>query len=92
MACHRIGQFRQIIDLVERNHNLRCDFLIELYILLKLRDRRPSKCFGFIAFRTLFMNVFNLGLEMAVNVVKSRDTRTTYAFHQNLHGTIGKLQ
>ena len=49
MRGHRIRELARILDLVDRDQDLGRDFLVELHVLLELRDHRAAESLEFAA-------------------------------------------
>ena len=89
---NRIGELARVLDLVERHQDLGRNFLVELDVLLELAHHRARERFGFARLDDALVHRFRGGLEIVFVVGETGDAGALNAFHQHLHGAIGKLQ
>ncbi len=92
MLCNGIGQSGGFFDLIDRNHHLCRNLLVQLDILFKLTNHGAAQGlqvrFGFFG----IINHFRLNLEEIIRGGELCDPGTLHAFDQHLYGAIGQFQ
>ena len=92
MRSDRIRQFSRIFNLTKRNKDFRRYLLVQLDVLLELRDDRTAKCLEVLA---VFDDVFDklgFGLKEFFLVRIPDNLRALASLNQNFNGPVGKLQ
>ncbi len=92
MAGNGVSQLRRLLDLVQRNQDLRRDLLVQLDVLLELRDDRPAERFQFLGVGTLVGHRLGERFEVGVGLLEAGDLRTPATLDQHLHGAVRQLQ
>ena len=88
----RVGELGRLLDLVDRDDDLGRHLLVQLHVVLELRDhgargRLQLGCVG----RRLF-HVDGVGFEELALAGVAHDLHAPAAFDQHLHGVVGQLQ
>ena len=88
-----VGELRRVLDLVDRDQHLGRDLLVELDVLLELRDHRARQRLDLARPRPCARRPARRrpGRSRAFSA-KPRDARALAALDQHLHGAVGQLQ
>ncbi len=92
MGGDRVGELARVLDLVERNQNLRRNLLVQFDVLLELADHRTRQRLEFLGRADLFVENFGIGLEELFVLGELLDPRAAAAFDEDLHGAVGQLE
>ena len=92
MRGNGIRQLRGILDLVDRNQHLGRNLLVELDVLLELRDHRAGQRLDFLAVLVALAHLAGAGDEERIDLGEFLDLGAHAAFDQHLHGAVGQLQ
>ncbi len=87
-----IGQTAAIVDARHRREDLRRDLLVELDVLVELREQRTAHRLDLVGAARIARQRNRLGDEVFAAVGDARDARTLRALDQHLHGAVGQLQ
>ena len=87
-----VRELRSLLDLVDRDQDLRRHLLVELDVLLELTDHRAAEGLelGLVLLR--IDDRLGLGLEEFLGVRVARDPRALGALDQHLHGPVRQLE
>ena len=88
----RVRQFARIFNLIERNKYFRRNFLVQLDVLLELRDNRTAEGFEVLAVIDGIVEKFCFSLEEIIVLCVAHDFRALAALDEHLHGSIGEFQ
>ena len=88
----RVGQPAGFVDAVERGQDLRRDLLVELHVLVELREHRAAHRLGLrrVVGRRLSIGVRSQ-TKCVAGVDDAGDPRTLGALDQHLHGAVGSF-
>ncbi len=92
MRGDRVGQLAGVVDLVDRDQHLRRDLLVELDVLLELRDDGASQRLDLLLRARLLADHLRVGLEERLVIGKAHDARPLAAFDEHLDRAVRQLQ
>lgn len=92
MGRDRICKFARVLDLIDRDQNLRRNLFIEFNVLLKLADDGPGKRLKLAVLARLFLDHPCLSFKKGILFGEALDHRALTTLHQDFNGSIGKLQ
>jgi hypothetical protein len=85
MRSHRVGELARILNLVDRNQDLRRDLLVQLDILFELPNDGTRQGFQLLVFAAAIGDDDRIGLEKRLTIGKALDPRPLPALNQHLH-------
>ena len=89
----RVGELARIVDLVDRHQHLRRNLLVELDVLLELRDHGAGQRLDFLMRRPGVSSMtFGIGLKESLVLGKALDARALAAFDQHLDRAVRQLE
>jgi hypothetical protein len=80
------------VDAGERGEHLRRDLLVELHVLVELREQRAAHRLDLVGIRLLGGDQVDLGLEVGLVGEHARDAGALHALDQHLHRAVGELE
>ena len=86
------ASLRGVLDLVDRDQHLRRDLLVELDVLLELRDRRARQRLDLLLLAGLLDDRLGIGLEELVVLGEAQHARALAALDQHLDRAVRQLQ
>jgi hypothetical protein len=92
MRGERVRELGRLVDLIDRHQHLGRNLLVQLDVLLELRDRGAGERFDLLLIADLLADDLGMRLEEGVILGEFDDARALSAFDENLHGSIGQLQ
>ena len=92
MRGDRVGELAGIVDLVDRDQHLGRDLLIELDILLELRDHGAGQRLDFLVRARFLGDRFRVRLKEGLVLGEAHDARALPAFDEDFYRTVGQLQ
>ena len=92
MRGDRVGELGRVVDLVDRDQHLGRDLLVELDVLLELRDHGARQRLGLLLLAAAVAEILGIGLEERLVLGKALDARALPAFDQHLDRAVGQLQ
>ena len=88
----RVGQPAAVVDAGHRGQDLGRDLLVELDVLVELREQRPAHRLDLVRLPALAGDRGRLGREVVGLVDDAVEPRPLRALDQHLHGAVGQLQ
>ena len=92
MRGDRVGELAGIVDLVDRDQHLGRDLLVELDVLLELRDHGARQRLGLLLLAGILRDRLGDRLEELIVLGKPDDARALAALDQHLDRAVGQLQ
>ena len=92
MGGNGIGQTSGIIDACQRCQYLRRYLLVELHVLVELRNQHAAHRLGLAVRAILGRDDPHLGIEMRFCIEHADHVGALRAFHQHLHGAVRQFQ
>ena len=92
MRRDRVGQLARVLNLVERHKDFGRNFLVELDVLLELRDDRTAQRFQVLAVIDSVPKKLRLSLKEVRILGIADDFCALAALDQHLHGPVGEFQ
>ena len=80
------------VDARERGEHLGRDLLVELHVLVELREQRAAHRLDLVGVGLLGGDELDLGLEVGLVGEHALDARALHALDQHLHRAVGELQ
>ena len=87
-----VGELALVLDLIQGHEDFGRDLLVELDVLLELRDHRPGQRFEVLLAARLVLDRLGVGLEERLGPGEAPDPRPPGAFDQDLDRAVGQLQ
>ncbi len=88
----RVGELRGLVDLDHRRDHLGRDLLVELDVVLELRDHRAGQRLGLDLVAEIVRQHLGIGGVILVGADEVLDLGAAAALHQHLHGAVGELE
>ena len=92
MRGDRVGELGRLLDLVDRDDHLGRHLLVQLDVVLELRDHGPRRGLQLGGLGRRLFHVDGIGLEELGLAGVADDLDATAALDQHLHGVVGQLQ
>jgi len=92
MSRDGVGKSAGIVDAVQGRKNLRRDLLVELHVLIELRQQRATQGLGFRRQLTVLRDRIELTTKVQITVDDLEDSGTLVALDQHLDSAIGELE
>src|SRR3546814_3683233 len=92
MRGDRIRQLAEVLDLVDRDQHLRRDLLVQLDILLELRNGGPAEGFQLLALAGDVLQLLREGLEEGIILRELVDARPSATLDQHLDRAVRQLE
>jgi hypothetical protein len=87
-----IGKTTSLVDARQRGQDLRRNLLVQLHILVELRDDRAAQRFGFGAVGVVGFERHDFARKLRFLLFDREGFRALQAFDQHLHGAVGQLE
>ena len=92
MRRDRVGKLGGLVDLVDRNDDFRWHLLVQLHVVLELRDHGASGRLDLGEVAGILFHLDGAGLEEFGAIAIAGQPHATAALDQHLHGVVGQLQ
>ena len=92
MCGDGVGQPAAVVDAGHRRQDLGRDLLVQLYILVELREQRPAHRLDFVGAARIAGKRDRFRDEVLAAVDDVRDARALRAFDQHLYGAVRQLK